>query len=780
MISKYCGLCARTSLAVISIILFPASAAYAQNNAENAPPDENLVFTLGAFNVETISEDGRISRGASLGAMRTAERLEEIPVTVSVIPHELMELFQLFDPDEHAAFTASWLSGDTFEGGGGGSRLRGFVPQTYRNGFSRTGVGEVVNIERTEVIKGPMSAMFGQANPGGLINYVTRRARENPSYRVFGILGTNSYERLQANLTGPLIKDKLFYRLDSSYTYFESNQDFFSSRTWAVSGSLVWRPSQHTTLYFDVETLNRYMNRATGGIVNQFNTFYNPVLDQTISNVVGSVNEELIRSGFNLHGPYSTVDREIVTFDFRLEHRFNRSLLLRANFQHWDRNFDDYRWTTPFYRPEQGVFPTAEPFRNYIPEKSISGQVDLLSTFWFGDWAENELLLTFEYTDIDSKGEQWRMNLADRNQLPADSRNINPLSPNFIDYDRSLMTRLTRYDTRETTVYGVLLRDRIAFLQGDLIAFGSLRYNRVQDEVGFNTNNQGLSSPVTEFREFGTSRNDLIAGSVGANYKLRGNQLVAFANMSSSFVPLAALDVGTGELQNPEKGIGYEAGFRGSLRDDRIYWTTSAYLIDRYDIPQLNPEFLSLDDTPGVARFIGAGEERSVGFEFEANGELTQNLSLRTALGYNDAFLRRNPDNPDVEGRKLLRAPEWTASFMLVYRFREGLLDRTAVGFSGRYTSSYYKRFGGAGSYVLGTDTITFVPTQPFELLNRIEEIVPSSTSFDLFIQRSFVIRSATHVARLNIINLFDEENWTVTGRLNEGRQYRLSYSVSF
>lgn len=745
---------------------------------QEADLDDNLIYTLPAFTVETVTETGRVSPAASLGAMRTAEFLEEIPVTVSVIPQEVMEAFQLFDPDEHAAYVASWLSGEVQEGGGGGSRLRGFIPLTFRNGFSRTGVGEVVNIERTEVIKGPMSAMFGQSNPGGLINYVTRRARSEPSYRIVGIIGSYDYHRAQFHFTGPLVADKLFYRLDGSYTYFEGRQDFFFNRTWAMSSNLVWRISPQTTVYFDIETLNRYMNRGTGGVLNRFEQFFNPELGYFIPNVIGSVNEELTRSGFNQHGPGNRVDREIMTYDLRVEHRFNRMFSLRANLQYWDRTFDDYRWTTPQYYVGQGLFVNREPFRHYQPEDNVSGQVDLLSNFWFGNWAENELLLTFDFTNYNFERQDWRMPLDLRAEMiPDDVRHLDPENPNYGTYERSWLTRLTRHEERETRMWAVMVRERLALLQGDLIVFTSVRYDRVKDEV-FNR-----FLPETDVRHATRGTNGLVSTSIGGNYKINGNKLVAFLNTSSSYVPLAGLDLGTGELQKPERGKGLEGGFRGRISDGDIYWTLNAYLIDRHDIPQRNPLFTGVTSTPDEPQFIGSGEERSRGIEFETSGDPTPNFSFRFSFGYNDAVLRRFPDIPEIEGRKLLRAPEITASFMLIYQFRDGLLDRFRVGLSGRFTDRYYGRFGGAGSYVSGSDTITFVPEQPWEPqtgIFRIEEIRPRTAIYNLFVQRAFRVGESTHTMRVNVLNIFDTDEWTVTGRLQDGREFRFSWSVSF
>lgn len=742
--------------------------------------EEELIYTLEEFVVEKKGEEGKVSASASLGALRTAEYLEEIPVTVSVIPHEIMEVFSLFDPDEHAAYVANWLSGDTEEGGGGGSRLRGFVPTTYRNGFARTGVGEVVNIERTEVIKGPLSAMFGQANPGGLINYVTRRAKSKPEYRMVSILGSNKYQRLESHFTGPILKDKLFYRIDGSYNYMEGVQDFWFNKTKALSVNLVYKLGRNTTFYYDVESLDRTMNVGAGAVLSRYDTLVNPVLGETLTGVIGGINEDLTRAGFNQHGPDARTIREITTHDFRLEHSFNPNFNLRMNLQYWDRIFEEVRWTTPQYYEDRKTFVGREPYSRRQPESSLSGQIDFLSNFWFGNWAENELLLTFDFSDLSFEKVQRRMLLAERNALPTSVRNLDPLNPQYGSYKASSLTRVTNVDTRDSRLYGLMARERIAFLEGDLILFASGRYDKVGTKVENSSRSLGLVYPIVTPTNVAETDTNLFSGSFGGNYKILENKLVGFLSYSTSFTPLSKIDAGTGELQDPEKGVGYEAGLRGRIFDDSTYWTMSLYQIDRYNMPQRNPEYLGASVTPGVSQYIGAGEERSRGAEFEINGDPNKNFSYRFSLGYNDAKLTSFPDYEEVEGRKLIRAPEFTSSFMLIYRIKDGLLNKSTFGLSGLYVDKYYARFGGAGSFTSGESGLRYVPDQPYERKDRIEEIRPSNLTFNLFAQKGFKIGKTNHNLKLNVLNLLDKDSWTVSGRLKPGREYRLSWTVKF
>jgi outer membrane receptor protein involved in Fe transport len=58
----------------------------------------------------------------------------------------------------------------------GNMSLRGFpINSRLRNGLLRYNAYNLDNVERVEVIKGPAAVFFGNAFPGGVINYVTKQ-----------------------------------------------------------------------------------------------------------------------------------------------------------------------------------------------------------------------------------------------------------------------------------------------------------------------------------------------------------------------------------------------------------------------------------------------------------------------------------------------------------------------------------------------------------------------------------------------------------------------------
>src|SRR5262249_7590158 len=109
---------------------------------------------------------------------------------------------------------------------------------------ARFGSPSTANVERIEVLKGPSSVLYGQAQPGGLINIVTKKPQAERAnvldIRSGTFFGTgpgfadrNKYH-LAADFTGPFDQShKLLYRFvasyddDNEFRAFSENKDLY-------------------------------------------------------------------------------------------------------------------------------------------------------------------------------------------------------------------------------------------------------------------------------------------------------------------------------------------------------------------------------------------------------------------------------------------------------------------------------------------------------------------------------------------------------------------------
>ncbi|MFO7931129.1 MAG: TonB-dependent receptor [Desulfosalsimonas sp.] len=95
--------------------------------------------------------------------------------------------------------------------------IRGFRGDTTGNDLQskvlillngrRAGTGNVAkilteNIERIEVIRGPASVQYGSAAIGGVVNVITKKGNEDPSFFAEGTLGSFGYEETKAGFSG--------------------------------------------------------------------------------------------------------------------------------------------------------------------------------------------------------------------------------------------------------------------------------------------------------------------------------------------------------------------------------------------------------------------------------------------------------------------------------------------------------------------------------------------------------------------------------------------------
>ncbi|MDZ8261520.1 TonB-dependent receptor plug domain-containing protein [Nostoc sp. ChiQUE01b] len=97
--------------------------------------------------------------------------------------------------------------------------IRGFTGSTtYRDGFRDFGFLspiDVANIDRLEILKGPASVLYGQNDPGGIVNIVSKRPLQQPRYEASFTVGSYNFYRSTLDLSSPLNSEKTAaYRLN--------------------------------------------------------------------------------------------------------------------------------------------------------------------------------------------------------------------------------------------------------------------------------------------------------------------------------------------------------------------------------------------------------------------------------------------------------------------------------------------------------------------------------------------------------------------------------------
>ncbi len=80
---------------------------------------------------------------------------------------------------------------------------------------------ELFDVERIEVLKGPQGALYGRNAIGGAINIMTREPSNEYEHTLGVKLANGRDRRIQGISSGPLVEDRLFYRIAGSWRDFD-------------------------------------------------------------------------------------------------------------------------------------------------------------------------------------------------------------------------------------------------------------------------------------------------------------------------------------------------------------------------------------------------------------------------------------------------------------------------------------------------------------------------------------------------------------------------------
>ncbi|MEH2405647.1 TonB-dependent receptor plug domain-containing protein [Nostoc sp.] len=206
--------------------------------------------------VVTGEQDGYTVPEASTATL-TDTPLRDIPQSIQVVPQQVIKdqgITRIVDAVRN-------VSGTQIGGGYGNLfgevRIRGFGAGSLVDGFNGLLPANGANIEQVEVLKGPASVLFGEGDPGGLINYVTKKPLSNPYYSASFTAGSYDYYNPAIDISGPLTTDKkLLYRLNISYENSGSYRDYIENDISYLSPVISYKISDATTLDFAYEYLN--------------------------------------------------------------------------------------------------------------------------------------------------------------------------------------------------------------------------------------------------------------------------------------------------------------------------------------------------------------------------------------------------------------------------------------------------------------------------------------------------------------------------------------------
>lgn len=577
----------------------------------------------------------------SATATKTDTPILETPHSISVVTAEQIADRKATTVEDAVAYTAGVRIG----GSGMDMRfdqmsIRGFSATSssdYLDGLRQTNTGwlsyygtEPYALERVEILKGPASVLYGQINPGGLINRVSKRPMDTPWHELEIQAGNNDHYQGQFDIGGRATEDgKLLYRLVGVARDAKTDIEWVDNDTKFLAPSVTWRPDSDTR----ITLLTQYQFKRTGGSQRPF-----------------QIGSDLTHFWAG-DEKFDRLEQTQYTAGYDAEHAVNDALTLRQNFRFGA--VDTVNQYTSGTLSGDGHTINRTAYGVYEDMKTVA--VDNQAVLKFATGPVNHTLLGgMDYTWLSSDV------LYTRGAAPT----IDMWNPDHHqDIDRPGIP-VSDQDNM-ANMMGIYLQEQMA-VDGWRLS-GGLR----RDIARTNLENH-LTGVRTKTDANATS------GNIGALYLFESG-FAPYVSYATSFMPETGTDA-DGNPYKPTRGKQYEAGVKFQPPGRNSMITASLYQLTQTNVRTTDPD--------NVLFSVQTGERRSRGLELEGVAELDEGLRLLGSLTLSNVEVTKS--NSGNEGLKPVNTPEKLASLWMDYTAPSGMLAGLGGGAGFRWIGSSY------------------------------------------------------------------------------------------
>jgi len=548
--------------------------------------------------------------------------IKETPFSVQVVTRELVRDRGITSVGEALRYVPGFSPQVGFGATNDRFYIRGFItPYNLKNGLRRSAYApdeQLQNIEQVEVLKGPASALYGRFEPGGVVNFITKKPLALPFAEVGLLYGDFDHLRLAADVSTP-ITDTLGFRINLSYDDRDGFRDFVFARDRFVAPVLQWRPSDATTVTLEGEYARKrgYFDR-------------------------GFANDPLFLKAPR-HRQFGEADarydNEGGLASLLVEHRFSPAISGRVAVGYSDFTKDSYYYAFGF--PPINSTSPARPLVNRRPalardnQRDLTTQAELYARFTTGR-IEHKVVLGVEYGY-----DRWRFDVVNSPfgvNLPLDF-----YTPVY--GQRAIPSMRTADGSWDSDSVAIYAQDELKLGTFRLLAGGRYDWNTL-------SNRDFLANMGEE-----STRRGAFSPRVGLTWT-PDETVSLYASWSRSF--RAQVDVGRlrgGALPRPLIGESLEAGIKASLLGGRLTPTVAVFDIDRRNVAVSDPVDFDL--------VIQIGRSRSRGIEVEVPAVISPRWRMIANYTYLDARVRE--DSFVAPDMRLVNAPEHSASLWTTF-----------------------------------------------------------------------------------------------------------------
>ncbi|WP_309085712.1 TonB-dependent siderophore receptor [Chelativorans sp.] len=588
---------------------------------------------------DILVQDGYVARQDRVGT-KVDTPIADIPQAISVVTQDQIEDQKPRTLNETLGYTAS-ANPNSF---GFDSRydafyLRGF-PAHY-NGLFRDGLRqyngpsawfrtEPYGIEGLTVLKGPASSLYGISGPGGIVNLVTKRPKDEQFREVELLFGENDRYQTAFDLSGPVNEDgTLLYRLTGLGRLSETELPGYPDDKLYLAPAFTWQPDEDTKL----TVLGEVSRAVTGGTA----FFYNPAYGQ-VSNI------------YEGDPAWNDFTGQQARIGYEFEHRFNDLLTVRQNL----------RFSTVDADLEYSGHYPADP-----------ADPDLLARYW-GHYKEdmrNFVMDNMAQFEFDT-GPVSHVAVAGIDYGWSDYEAHNGVSYTSVDDAAAMPLSFSGSQTMHQA--GIYLHDQMQWNGFTLFASG--RYDWADS--------RSTDHLFTEHDQ----TDEAFSGRIALSYRTEWG-IIPYASYSTSFSPNIGFvyDGVTNErrVARPTRGEQIEVGAKYEIPDYDATFGAAVFNIDQTDGVVFDGTF---DDA-------GNQRQRQLdlnarGLELEAAASFDNGFGLIASYTYMRMKIEKGA--PGTEGNELSSTPNHIFSLWGHYTFQSGALAGLGLGAGLRYVGESY------------------------------------------------------------------------------------------
>ncbi|AEF53620.1 TonB-dependent siderophore receptor [Marinomonas posidonica] len=589
-----------TSLFCCSVILPSAALAEANEDVFRLSP----ILINGQAEETDDDSESVVATELWVGG-KVATSIQDTPASVSVITEKEIQQRGASTTEEVLQYTPGTVTG--YYGADDRTdfyQIRGFNASTYRDGLYLGSLFDVREdpfaYERVEVIRGANSTLFGPAEPGGSINFVSKTPKFDEFSSAYLTYGSHDHKEIGIDMNDTLDEnDTLAYRLTAKVKDSDREYDYSKDDSQFVMSGLTWQPNNKTSATLLVDYLNTDASANSSG---------------------APFDKEYDRSTFFGEPDFNYQDVERTNISAQINHSLDNGLKVSSNLRYTDStNRYGYTYITDSSSRvgdtvSRGFIATDTAIQEF--SGNLLGQYDIRF-----DRLDSSTVFGIEYQDS-SKTENSAWGTA------------TSIDVNNIVYSGAPSV-LTPYADKKTDyqTQAAFLQQNLAWDDKYILSIGA----RHDDIDVFEDDYQNDTETKSNFSE-NTFRSAL-------TYKF-SDQVSAYISQVESVSPPS---VGTEIVRGDQT----EIGAKFSTSD-----LNAIFSVAIYDLEKSNVNIAVAQDDGSIDREV-IGKNRVKGVDLEVRAELTESVSLSGGYSYMDSEVT---EDDTYEGKDFATTPQHSAS----------------------------------------------------------------------------------------------------------------------